>query len=414
MKHALFLSLSFLLLISCNQVDKSKQSSNSSLVSEKGNADTIKICTAIYPYGFKNPETIQTNAALWLPYKLENKNIYVLLDGGSPLVRSKVIQYAKNWEEVCGVRFHFGQEKYPDIIVSFNIGSGSWSYIGKDSRGKNPSMNFGWFYDNTSDAEFERTVVHEFGHALGYIHEHQNPNGNPILWDVPKVNAYYLASQGWDAAKTYENVIKRYQINQLNATTFDPLSIMLYSFPASLTINGVGTPFNTKMSPTDKIIVSSAYPLTPNNNWYLNNFNGHENPPIVFPQNCKITKIQVKEQFGFGIIDIRFEFRTSQGIGWTNWVTNNHNQNLILTSSVPDNQSLIGFDVFEQSGFGVIDIAPVFINLQTQAITRGNQITTNPNAHRISYHSINDGHSQIQTFKVREQSGFGIINISRS
>ncbi|WP_218780913.1 hypothetical protein [Paenibacillus amylolyticus] len=34
-------------------------------------------------------------------------------------------------------------------------------------------MNFGWFDQDTEESEFERTVMHEFGHALGCIHEHQ-------------------------------------------------------------------------------------------------------------------------------------------------------------------------------------------------------------------------------------------------
>jgi len=51
-------------------------------------------------------------------------------------------------------------------------------------------MNFGWFDDNTSDSEFSRTVIHEFGHALGMIHEHQHPLA-AIPWDKDKVYTYY-------------------------------------------------------------------------------------------------------------------------------------------------------------------------------------------------------------------------------
>lgn len=33
-------------------------------------------------------------------------------------------------------------------------------------------MHFGWLRDDTDDVEWRRVVVHEFGHALGAIHEH--------------------------------------------------------------------------------------------------------------------------------------------------------------------------------------------------------------------------------------------------
>ena len=36
-------------------------------------------------------------------------------------------------------------------------------------------MNYGWLEPDTSTREYQRVVRHEFGHALGMIHEHQNP-----------------------------------------------------------------------------------------------------------------------------------------------------------------------------------------------------------------------------------------------
>ena len=31
------------------------------------------------------------------------------------------------------------------------------------------------------------TIIHEFGHALGMIHEHQNPLNNSLQWNTDKV-----------------------------------------------------------------------------------------------------------------------------------------------------------------------------------------------------------------------------------
>ncbi len=87
-------------------------------------------------------------------------------------------------------------------------------------------MNFGWFTDDTTDEEIRRTALREFGHALGLIHEHQQPMAN-IPGDVPRLYAWYSKNQGWDKAKVDANVFAKY----------DPVtstSIMQYPMPAGL------------------------------------------------------------------------------------------------------------------------------------------------------------------------------------
>src|SRR5438128_1710060 len=70
-----------------------------------------------------------------------------------------------------------------------------------------PTMNFGWLRDDTEDAEYERVVVHEFGHALGAIHEHQNPKGG-IEWNLPAVYAYFAGPPNhWSKEETDLNVV---------------------------------------------------------------------------------------------------------------------------------------------------------------------------------------------------------------
>ena len=51
-------------------------------------------------------------------------------------------------------------------------------------------MNFGWLRPGTPLEEYMRVVLHEFGHALGLIHERQNPSGG-IQWNKPVVYRYY-------------------------------------------------------------------------------------------------------------------------------------------------------------------------------------------------------------------------------
>ena len=106
----------------------------------------------------------------------------------TPAFLDRVIKAASGWHSAMALRFQFGRGT-PDVLVSFSPG-GSWSYIGTDSlyysRKGIPSMNFGWFDKDTPDSEFHRTALHEFGHALSLIHEHQHPGGH-ISWKREQV-----------------------------------------------------------------------------------------------------------------------------------------------------------------------------------------------------------------------------------
>jgi hypothetical protein len=94
------------------------------------------------------------------------------------------------------------------------------------------------------------------------VHEHQNPEGG-IDWDVDAVLNYFSGAPNyWDHGQIYFNVIDKYDSNLLNASQYDPKSIMLYAFPASLTRNGVGTTANAVMSPTDIKWMGKVYGST--------------------------------------------------------------------------------------------------------------------------------------------------------
>lgn len=92
------------------------------------------------------------------------------------------------------------------------------------------------------------------------IHEHQNPRGKGIDWNKPNVYAWAESTQGWDKATTDKNILNRYDITQINGSEFDPLSIMLYFFPAKLTNNDKGTAENLRISPTDAKWLAKEYP----------------------------------------------------------------------------------------------------------------------------------------------------------
>jgi Astacin (Peptidase family M12A) len=124
--------------------------------------------------------------------------------------------------------------KYPwaDIAISFTNNEGSSSLVGYNSKkqaiqGKN-SMNFSWFN--------VRTIMHEFGHSLGLLHEHQNPKKG-IEWNSEKIYKWTNETQGWDKRQTDINILNKYKVDQTNGTDFDDLSMMKYGYPAEFTLN---------------------------------------------------------------------------------------------------------------------------------------------------------------------------------
>lgn len=188
--------------------------------------------------------------------------IKIKLIRGSKAIREKVERYAREWTRHANIHMEFVDDiRRAEIRVSF-VKGGSWSMVGTDclTRTTGATMNFGWFDDKTPDYEVARTVYHEFGHALGCVHEHQNPRGG-ILWDEARVYDHYAADMGWDRDKVNRNVLWPVKTDTTQFTQFDNASIMLYHFPRELTRNGHFVDPNYILSETDKAFISRMYPM---------------------------------------------------------------------------------------------------------------------------------------------------------
>lgn len=153
-----------------------------------------------------------------------------------------------------------------EVRIGFEPG-GSWSYVGRDCIDLVPdrnqqTMNFGW--DLTTPYGRD-TALHEIGHALGFPHEHQNPNAG-IMWDEENVYRTFAAAPNfWNRQRTFHNIIRKISPQAVAGSSWDRDSVMHYQFQAGLILEPEEFRFNplipaSGLSDMDKAEIRKFYP----------------------------------------------------------------------------------------------------------------------------------------------------------
>jgi hypothetical protein len=191
---------------------------------------------------------------------------------------NQVLNIAGEWCENGSIVLEYSSNKSNcDILIGFKPYRGTWSYLGTDSlviigKGKN-SMNIdtswvGTMWDleektsNFSRIYMKHAIKHEFGHALGFIHEHQRSD-RPFQWDIDwmKANFDQLGLPTWQSVKS--NYIIKEDVNYLTHGPYDFKSIMNYDWVADATKEKIASNLEDilNISKKDKNQMAILYPF---------------------------------------------------------------------------------------------------------------------------------------------------------
>lgn len=215
-------------------------------------------------YSLEVTRGVADKRELWMP----GQKLRIYFFDGSSVTRARVLASAAGWMLCANIRFVLSPSpEESDIRITFAHG-GNWSYIGRVAERvprDRPTMALR-ISDTTPDGEVKRLALHEFGHALGLLHEHQNPLGG-IQWNRDAAYQFYQRLNGWSRDDVDRNVFEAYRLDYANglilAEPFDPASIMLYPIPSELTTNGFSVGWNRELSAGDIAIAHHLYPATP-------------------------------------------------------------------------------------------------------------------------------------------------------
>lgn len=176
-------------------------------------------------------------------------------------LRNMILSHANAWDEFCNARFVYSQVD-PDVRIT-RTGQGYWSYLGTDikhiPKGQ-ATMCLQGFTMSVPERERRRVIRHEFGHTLGFVHEHQRREIIARL-DEAKVIAKFLREQGWPPSMTRQQVLTPIEEGALLGTPHpDQTSIMAYSMGGDVTKDGLPIIGGLDFSDSDKEFAAKLYP----------------------------------------------------------------------------------------------------------------------------------------------------------
>jgi hypothetical protein len=200
----------------------------------------------------------------------DGAELRVCFMGGDVEAQKFVAETASQWTLYGNISFDFGysldgipkacdEEHDYDIRVSLKTQPRNWSFVGKSAlraaKGE-PTMSL----FNTD----KKTILHEFGHALGLHHTifHPNSCANLINWD--RANELFGQRYGWSETMVKRNLLPASGSSEVYTNLgFNELSIMQFPLPDEIfdspEENCTSRP--EKLSIFDKLALYLTYPM---------------------------------------------------------------------------------------------------------------------------------------------------------
>ncbi|KAI5836737.1 hypothetical protein DFP73DRAFT_532511 [Morchella snyderi] len=186
-------------------------------------------------------------------------------DEGTPELHQSIEQYATLWNPHSGLKFQFIKEGPAHVRVAINDGDKlSDSDLGleclENENQETCTMHLR-FPVGMPETDIRGTTLHEFGHVLGFVHEHQTPKAK-ISWNLENLQAF-TGLKELEIATNYTHVVRN-----VTQGHYNPTSIMHYQlFEHTAGKNDDGsvrfTEKPTTLSPGDIQAVRALYPLPP-------------------------------------------------------------------------------------------------------------------------------------------------------